>query len=62
MKGKKLSQETLDGLIRAATKPHAIEEMVMESSEHQTYRLDDGRLLRIWKATGKVQIGDTTNK
>ena len=62
MKGKKLSQETLDGLIRAAAKPHAIEAMLMESDEHQTYQLSNGTLLRIWKRTGEVQTGDTTNR
>lgn len=62
VKGTKLSQEALGGLIRTAAKPYAIEAMVMESDEHQTYQLSNGTLLRIWKRTGEVQTGDTTNR
>jgi len=59
---KRLTQTELDDRIRAAARPATVEEIVNETPTKQMYQLSDGRLLTVWKATGKVQVGDTTNR
>jgi len=60
---KSLTQTELDEYIRKALPADcAVEELVNETKSTQMYQLSDGRFLKVWKATGKVQIGDTTNR
>jgi hypothetical protein len=60
--GSSLSQKQLDTIIRKAAAPCAIQEMIGDDHATQPYLLSDGRMLRIWKATGECHIGCTTNK
>ena len=61
-----LWKEQLDDLVRAAAKPHAVDEIVNETSTTITYGLSDGQtLLKVWKKTGRIaqaKLGGCTRK
>ena len=50
----KLTQKQLDAAIRKARGKHAVEALIDDVQGWQTYRLDDGTLLRVYRYTGTV--------
>lgn len=57
-----LTQEQLDDIIRKYRGDAAVEEMIIETSRTQEYRLSDGTVLVISKRTGKGRVETTSGK
>jgi hypothetical protein len=52
----KLTQDQLDEFIREAKGQHAVEKLIEDTPGWQTYLLDDGSNIQVFKYTGTVLV------